>query len=425
MITNKNVRYLILYIIIFLYKRINFGLEVMKKLMILGAGILQTYVIKKAKQIGVKTVAVDANPQSVGFRYADNVHIISIIDQEKCLECAKQEGIDGVLTAATDYGVLTASYISENLGLPGIPYEVAKILKNKYMIRKKTSILYEDYPIQFFEVDSIEQVKTLNDRIRYPVMVKPVDGSGSRGAGCSNDFDSLIQHCKKALDSSKSKKVLIETFIAGKEYGVESFVYNGEIHILTIMKKYMTNPPYYAELGHSAPADLPSNVEQRVKAITEKTIRILGIYFGSVNMDLLITENGMPFIVDVGARMGGNLIGSHIVPIATGIDYIGNIIKATICEPVDFTPGVGKPVSTALLALTPGIITWLPDFSVFRKRKNVIEIIFNKQIGDSINFYKNNLDGCGYIVTTGENSIDAHELAFSLRDEIDKSIGRI
>ena len=108
----------------------------MKKILVIGAGYLQAFVIRKAKEMGYITLAVDANPNAVGFKYADKHAVINITDENACLAYAREEKINGVLTAATDYGVLTASYIAKELGLPGLDYEVAKTIKNKYKIRK-------------------------------------------------------------------------------------------------------------------------------------------------------------------------------------------------------------------------------------------------------------------------------------------------
>ena len=103
----------------------------MKKLLVIGAGFLQDFVIQKAFAMGYETLAVDADPNAVGFTHANKYAVINIVDEKACLEYAKAEKIDGVLTAATDYGVLTASYIAEHLGLPGLKYDVAKLIKNK------------------------------------------------------------------------------------------------------------------------------------------------------------------------------------------------------------------------------------------------------------------------------------------------------
>ena len=104
----------------------------MKRILIIGAGFLQNFVIRKAKQMGYYTLTVDADPSAIGFSHADKFAVINIVDEEACLQFAKEEQIDGVLTAATDYGVLTASYIAEQMGIPGLNYESAKLIKNNH-----------------------------------------------------------------------------------------------------------------------------------------------------------------------------------------------------------------------------------------------------------------------------------------------------
>ena len=92
----------------------------MKKILIIGAGFLQSFVIKKAKSVGYETLAVDADPNAIGFRFADKYEVINIVDEKACLAYAQKENIDGVLTAATDYGVLTAAYIAREMHLGGL-----------------------------------------------------------------------------------------------------------------------------------------------------------------------------------------------------------------------------------------------------------------------------------------------------------------
>src|SRR5690554_6458848 len=107
-----------------------------KKILILGAGFLQSFLIKKAKMMGYYVLAVDKNPLSEGFQDADESAVVDIVDPLACLSFAKTKSIDGVLTAATDFGVLSAAYVSEALQLPGIPYKTAQLVKNKYDFRR-------------------------------------------------------------------------------------------------------------------------------------------------------------------------------------------------------------------------------------------------------------------------------------------------
>lgn len=395
----------------------------MKKIMILGGGLLQSFVIKKAKELGYKTIVLDMNKNAVGFKDADIAEPINIINKDECLNIAKKNKIDGVITAATDYGVISAAYVAEKMGLSGISMEVAQNIKNKYCVRRILSEKKIDDTPQFFEISQIEDINKIKEEIQFPVMVKPCDGSGSKGVCKVNSKKELMEAIEEALKVSLSKKILIETFIQGKEYGVESFVYNDEVHILGIMKKDMTSPPYYAELGHSIPSNLSIEMEMKVKRIVKEALKALKVNFGAINIDLLITKDEKVCIVDMGARMGGNLIGSHIIPLSTGIDYMGNIIKTAVGDEPDFKSSYNKIVVTRLLTLTPGKVKKLPNFNKY-KNKTDIDIICNLEEGKIINQYKNNLDGCGYIIVKGDNLEQSIKQAEAIKQKIDKEIIR-
>jgi len=372
----------------------------MKRILIIGAGYLQTFVIKKAKELGYFVIAIDKNPNAEGFEFCDEYKAVNIIDIDACLEYAKKMNIDGVLTAATDYGVISMAYIAEKLNLPAINLESARCIKNKYQTRKRLSQAGADDTDFYYEVSNDQEIEQVKEKIRYPVIVKPCDGSGSRGATKVESEDNFVSSCKDALGCSLSGKALVEPFITGDEYGAESFVYKGEVCVLGIMKKCMTQPPYYAELGHQIPSQLGEALENKVKSCVTKAIKALGVNHGSINMDMLITKDGSVHIVDIGARMGGNLIGSHIIPIGTGIMYMDNMIKAAVGDEVTFEPvNAPKPVATGLLSLTPGQVSKLPDFENIAIKNGVI-IEHHLKVGDIINEYHTNLDGCGYIVAS-------------------------
>ncbi|NLN49336.1 MAG: carbamoyl-phosphate synthase large subunit, partial [Clostridiales bacterium] len=186
----------------------------------------------------------------------------------------------------------------------------------------------------------------------------------------------------------------------------------------------MTEPPIYAELGHAMPSGLTNELKKRITEITKLAIKALGINHGAVNMDLLITEKEQIFLVDIGARMGGNLIGSHIIPIGTGIDYMKILIKAAMGQKFNVeAEHPAKHVATRLLALNPGKVTGLPDFDAIKK-KHQVEIFHHLKVGDIIREYQNNLDGFGYVVATA-NDIETAELnAEKAKQQVDKSIIR-
>lgn len=372
----------------------------MKRVLIIGAGFLQDFVICKAKKMGYETYAVDADPNAIGFKHADHHAVVNIVDEKACLEYARTNNIDGVLTAATDYGVLTAAYIAKEMGLPGLKYEVARLIKNKYEVRKCLYENHVDDTEQAYEVHKDTNIEELAQKIVYPVMVKPCDGSGSRGASRVDSAEKLKEACEYAIAGSITDRAEIETFIVGREYGAESLVVNGEVHVLGVMQKWMTKPPYYAELGHSIPSDLRPGVEEKVKKCVMHAIKALGVNFGSVNMDMLITEDGKIYIIDIGARMGGNMIGPCIIPYGTGIDYMAAMIQNAVGDFVDLSAKDKCAVATRLLAFNEGIVKTLPNMKEVEEKFEV-EIYHHLEVGMKVNEYHTNLDGCGYIVAKG------------------------
>ena len=397
----------------------------MKKLLMLGGGFLQNFVIKKAREMGYYVYCLDADPNAVGFESANESAVINIIAPEACLKFAKEKNVNGVLTAATDFSVLTMSYIAQEMRLPGINYASAQLIKNKAKVCKCLFDAHADDTGYSFEITSLEEAREVLPKIKFPIMMKPVDGSGSRGASKVERPENFEKACEFAMSGSISHRAVAEPFVDGKEYGVESFVENGEIHVLAVMQKDMTQPPYYAELGHAIPSGLPGAVEERIKDCVKKALIAMNVNYGSVNMDILVSEDYSVHIVDVGARMGGNLIGSHIIPIGTGVDYMGNMIKAAVGDETDlshiFKP---KSVATKLLALSPGVVKKLPDFYGLEKQYGV-KIEHHLHIGDEITPYRTNLDGCGYVVATGSEVKEAIALAAKVKNEINTTIVRV
>ena len=393
----------------------------MKKILVIGAGFLQDFVIQKAVLMGYETLTIDANPKAIGFSHANKYAVIDIVDEKACLEYAQNEKVDGVITAATDYGVLSASYVAEKMGLPGLRYEVAQLIKDKYRVRK---CLYEhrvDDNEQAFEVDENTDINSIAKKLSYPVMVKPCDGSGSRGARRVDNPKDLQMACNNAMHWSLRHTAEIETFIIGQEYGAESIVIDGKIYVLGIMKKWMTEPPYYSELGHAMPSGLKDEVEQRAKECVHKAITALGINFGAVNIDMLITDLGEIYIVDIGARMGGNMIGPCIIPYGTGIDYVGALIQNAMGDPVDLSVKAHEAVATKILAFDEGIVKNVPDIKRLENEYDV-EIYHHMKKGMRVHDYHTNLDGCGYIIAKGTTAIDAEKKAMKALEEIRKGI---
>lgn len=393
----------------------------MKKILIIGAGFLQNFVIRKARSMGYKTLAVDADPTAIGFQYADRHKVIDIVDEKACLAYAQEEKIDGVLTAATDYGVMTASYIAQEMGLKGLHYEAARLIKNKYRVRRCLYENHVDDTEQAYEVDEGTDLEGLAQRLVLPVMVKPCDGSGSRGASRVDELQQFFPACCAAMEASITHRAEVETFIVGQEYGAESLVVDGEVHVLGIMKKWMTLPPYYAELGHAIPSGLSADIENRARECVRKSIEALGVNSGSVNSDMVITGEGKIHIIDVGARMGGNMIGPCVIPYGTGKDYMAAMLQNAAGDPVELEDDQCGAVATRLLAFQEGVVRKLPDFAAL-EREYGVEIYHHLSVGQRVHEYHTNLDGCGYVIARADNvdlAVQKAERVLNIvRDEI-------
>ena len=160
---------------------------------------------------------------------------------------------------------------------------------------------------------------------------------------------------------------------------------------------------------------MTTEVEEKATRYVYNAIKALGINHGSVNMDMLITKEGKIHIIDIGARMGGNMIGPCIIPYGTGIDYMGAMIQNAVADPIDLKSDEYTAVATKLLAFKEGIVQYLPDIEQFEKRFGV-EVYHHMKVGMQINEYHTNLDGCGYIVAradTQEKAIKKAENALN------------
>lgn len=390
-----------------------------KKILVIGAGFLQSFIIKRAKELGYYVLAVDLDENAIGFKYCDEFAIIDICDMESCLEYAKEKNIDGVITGATDYGVITTSYIAEQLSLPGLKLSKVKMIKNKYEVTKKLCECNLSCIKQCIQIKNINDLKKLK-KLSYPLIVKPVDGSGSRGVQKVSNFEELETACREAFINSQSGKVLIQDYIEGKEYGADIFIYGDKIKVFGPIGKEMTKAPYFAELGHFYPTCLN---EKDIRKQIIQSIKALDINFGAVNIDYLVDESGKICIIDLGCRLGGNLISSHIVPIAFGYDYIGNLIKLCLNEKIKEEKKLKKRnVVTKILALSPGKVKTI-DLDRIEKPKNVL-IESHINIGDKIQEYHTNLDGCGYLVCYDDNIVNLNKTSEEILLKIDESIER-
>lgn len=302
----------------------------MKKLAIVGASYLQEPLIQRAKKKGIETHVFAWAAGDVGEKSADFFYPISTTDKEKILEKCREIRVDGICTIASDLAVIAVNYVAYHMGLIGNSPECTKKSTNKHLMRECFKNHGLPSPGSFL-VESTSDMEGLD--IKYPVIVKPLDRSGSRGITKVEDFSGLEGAIKLAKDQGFEKKALVEEFISGKEYSVEYVSWQGKHKFLALTEKFTTGAPCYVETAHFEPADVDEETLDRIKDVVERSLDALGIENGASHSELKVDEEGNVGLIEIGGRMGGDCIGSHLVELTTGTDYLEAVIDIALGNP--------------------------------------------------------------------------------------------
>ena len=387
----------------------------MKKILVVGGGAYQVPLIKRIIESGHEAYCVDGNPNAMGFECATGYKHINVLDENACLEYAKELGINAVMTYGATLTLPTVAYIGEKLGLPALPVDTAELSKSKYKIKKRLADYGCNIKGDFFEMYSVEDAK--NHKFTLPCVIKPSDGSGSKGVSLvynENEIEEAIQY---AFDGARYGEFYAESLIDGEEYSAEAFVANGEIYVYAIVKttfERLSNGEI--SYGHRTPSGLPAETEKLIADEVKKAIKALNITMASVNFDVILSnDDGKPYIIDCGIRVGQNLIASHFVPLSRGVSVIDNTIKLALGEKVDAEPKFNKCIATRLLIYKPGVITEIKPMDNIIGTNNIVDVVMRKGVGDTQNEYREKSDTCGWVITTGNTPDEAENNAVNAK----------
>lgn len=306
----------------------------MKKLLVLSGDSYHIPFIKKAKEMGCYIITCDFFEHNPGHQFADEYHNVSYMDREGVLALAQSLQIDGIICFAADEAATTVSYVAEQLGLPSHPYYSVEIINRKDLFRaflEKNNFHVpkaKSYP-------SYEEAKEELHHFTMPVIVKPVDSSGSRGVAKITSAEQLEEKVKQALSYSKVKRFLIEEYIEkhGYQVGGDGFSVDGRLVFRCFSNNHLSdaNVNPFIPLGGSWPSILTHSLQQKIHDEIQRLLDILQMKTGAYNFDIRVDKNENVYFIEMGARNGGNLI-PHIIKYATGIDLIEYSIKAAIGE---------------------------------------------------------------------------------------------
>lgn len=392
----------------------------MKKIMVLAAGLLQIDVIEKAKSMGYYVLAVDGNPKAPGFNVADEAICADIVNEETMLKIARDEHVDGVIHPCSEVSMAVMGRINDELGLSGISREQAICATNKHLMRKAFEKGNAPSPKSILAQDAEDAWSRLQNEFDTDAILKPSRNSGSRGiAKVSRNMDKgdFIRAYDEALSESRDHSVLIEQFIEGPEFSIEMIVWQGEIHVLTVTDKKTTGAPHFVELGHNQPSCFSDTDVETLKAAAVAGVRALGVNNCACHAEAKLM-NGKAYLMEVGARLGGDFISTELTHLSTGIDMVAAAIDVALgVEPDLSAKEEPKGVCIRYFCPKPGKLVSISNTEVLNNPHVYLWEIYPKE-GDVIPAVTSSLCRSGHVIVTEKTPQKAIELAERLIESV-------
>lgn len=392
----------------------------MKKIMVLAAGLLQIDVIEKAKSMGYYVLAVDGNPKAPGFNVADKAICADIVNEETMLKIARDEHVDGVIHPCSEVSMAVMGRINDELGLSGISREQAICATNKHLMRKAFEKGNAPSPKSILAQDAEDAWSRLQNELDTDAILKPSRNSGSRGiAKVSRDMDKgdFIRAYDESLSESRDHSVLIEQFIEGPEFSIEMIVWQGDIHVLTVTDKKTTGAPHFVELGHNQPSCFSATDVETLKAAAVAGVKALGVNNCACHAEAKLM-NGKAYLMEVGARLGGDFISTELTHLSTGIDMVAAAIDVALgVEPDLSAKEEPKGVCVRYFCPKPGKLVSISNTEVLNNPHVYLWEIYPKE-GDVIPAVTSSLCRSGHVIVTEKTAQKAIELAERLIESV-------
>ena len=388
----------------------------MKRVLILGASLMQMPAILEAKKLGYSVVAVDANPQALCVNMVDKFENIGLEDIPSLIRFAKElyleGGLSGVFTAATDFSASVAS-ITQALNLKGHSLEASLNASDKSRMREKFLQCNIPSP-KFIEVKDLNFSLDTFSSLSYPLVVKPTDNMGARGCVLAYDYEHLIDAIPKAFVFSRTKRVIVEEFVEGPEFSIEGLVFNGNVYITALADRHIFFRPYFVEMGHTIPSIFSSEITEKVVSVFIKGVKALGLTHGACKGDIFFDVNKKEAIVgEIAARLSGGYMSGWTVPYSSNINITRLALKLALGEEIkEEIPFMTKDNTKAFASerawiSIPGIIDEIIGLEDAKIATNVKEVFPRAKKGSRVVFPQNNVEKCGNVISVSSTYDDA------------------
>ena len=266
----------------------------------------------------------------------DVFYSISIFEKETIVDICKRDSVTGVI-ATTELTVAIAAYVAEQLGTPGIPYETARCITDKYRNRILCQDIVELHQPAFYLIYSVAELECIN--CCFPLIVKPTGKGGKKGVTVVYSPDKLQEAYAFAKHFSGEAPVIIEQFISGgQEYSVESLSFRGKHYVIQVTEKISSGPPHCVELGHHQPAAISIDMKKRIEVAISKGLTAIGLDNSTCHTEIKIVNDKI-YLIEFNARPGGDHIAWPLTELSTGYNMIQGAINIALnqFEGVDYS----------------------------------------------------------------------------------------
>jgi biotin carboxylase len=388
-----------------------------KTVLFVGAGRHQRRAILRAKELGLRVVAVDRNRDAVGLEHADEAHVVDFVDVEGVIDVARRSGIDGVLTVSADRAVPVVAAVAEDLGLPGIGRQTAHLMTHKVAMRRRLAEGGVPQP-RFAAVRVRREARPAGDTVGFPAVLKPADSGGQRGLFLLRSADDLDRHLHAALAESPSGEAIVEAYTEGLELNGLVVARGGEPYLLLLSDRLRPQGEGFG-VGwiHSYPSKLFGDVLEEAERVALRAVRTLGLRDGIAFPQLIVSE-GQALVVEVAARIPGGQM-ADLAFHALGVDLVEIALRQALGEEAGddiVVPRRSRPTAIRFLTAKPGPlptgkVTKVSGLERVLQAPGVVQADVFLQEGETIRPVRLDGDRRGYVIATGGTNVQALELA--------------
>lgn len=359
----------------------------MKKIAVIGANAPLLPFYKQAYAMGYRLIGIAWEEGAVCKKYCEKFYPVSFVDKEAVLDICRKENVDGITSFSLESALPTLVYVAQHLGLVSNTEECVELTKSKFAMRK--AFAKHDIPVPGYHLIGNE-ADLYDKKIKFSAIIKPADGGGSQGINKCADIEELKDAYNFAKDHSRSKTVIVEDYIDGREFCVEYLSYKGKHYFLQITDKVTSGAPHFIEMQHHQPGNISEQQSEAIRDMVEKALTALKIENSPSHTEIKLNSRGELYIIEIGARLGGGHITSDLVRLSTMVK--GALELAT----GDFTTSKTNEYHFAGVYFYSKLAEYVGD--VIKQHKDDPEVVECELMEGELPEAYSNADRMGYII---------------------------